>query len=242
MRKVPTSQYGYVSPIATSDGSYIGMTKHMLPDTEFSHRPCLDAAKEVRLVVAEHVRRWMGATGKNSDVVTVLFYFNFAYEGSVPGDDRLVTSLCASFPYVYVHYEPRVALYCSTADGTMYNAKRVAPSHIRISAYADTDTDLLCERSAHRQLRMSMTSTTEAIKHPLLHFLDSGHGDTTATMSLTTKIFTVQPGTDDAYFSNAEGPRLSRRWNPPWFDTGLVASRDGGGRWQFDLLGRQNEW
>ncbi|XP_075739510.1 uncharacterized protein LOC142784973 [Rhipicephalus microplus] len=42
------------------------------------------------------------------------------------------------------------------------------------------------------QLRMSVTSVTEAIKHPLKHFFDSGHGETTVTMLLTTKFFVVQ--------------------------------------------------
>ncbi|KAH7956325.1 hypothetical protein HPB52_008146 [Rhipicephalus sanguineus] len=71
---------------------------------------------------------------------------------------------------------------CAPPADTIYLS--VADLHVRTPILT-----FCVDAPTHRQLRMSVTSATEAIKHPLQHFFDSGHGETTATMLLTTKFF-----------------------------------------------------
>lgn len=72
MRQVQTSQYAYVSPVATPDGSEIGMTKHLMPETEFSFRLVSHATLAIRNAVLRwwDQRRHVGCgTGDNEDRV-----------------------------------------------------------------------------------------------------------------------------------------------------------------------------
>lgn len=124
MRQVQTSQYGYVSPIATPDGSEIGMTKHLMPETEFSFRLLASTTAATRTRVLSWWARRTTDVAAVADRVMCCFNNEPIGDMTVSVTEDSLAAFCLQFPHVAVHYEPRVALLLSVSGGTLYNAKR----------------------------------------------------------------------------------------------------------------------